>query len=190
MDHMAAFATHWSSPDRPASDETVVPRHGIDIDVLSAQAPRLRRLVHRLLGWRASAHDLDDIVQDVLLAAWRHRADYRGDAALSTWLTSIALRKAHNHVRSDRLRHRLFAWLGDREPTAAMSAPDERLDRTHRAMQRLAHADREVLVLRYLERRDIDEVAALLGARRAAIDSRLSRARRRLRAMLAEDEGR
>jgi RNA polymerase sigma factor (sigma-70 family) len=48
----------------------------------------------------------------------------------------------------------------------------------------LAHQDREVLVLRYLENRDIPKIAELLGCRRAAVDARLSRARKRLRAVL------
>lgn len=158
---------------------------------LAAEAPRLRRLVHRLLGWPAQASEVDDVVQETLLAAWRHRATFRGEAQWTTWLQRIALRKAQNHVRAAKVRARLFGWLhGEQEPAArGEKAVDERLDATHAALQTLAHGDREVLVLRYLEQREIEQVALLLGCSRAAVDARLSRARARLRAALHLPEG-
>lgn len=168
-------------------DAGTTPGRAVTAAALCAEAPRLRRLAHRLLGWRASGHDLDDVVQDCLLAAWRHRATFRGDAALSTWLVRIALRTVQTHARRRAVRQRLFGWWFV-EPTApANDAADDRLVRTRTALQRLAHADREVLVLRYLEQRSIDECAALLACSRAALDARLSRARRRLRALLPEE---
>ncbi len=161
---------------------------------LVAEAPRLRRLVHRLLGWQARAGELDDVVQDVLLAAWRQRATFRGDAALATWLVRIALRTTHNHVRHTARRRRRFAgWftLGDAEPTALPDPAAERDDTLaplRTALAQLGHGDREVLVLRYLEQRDAAEVAALLDVTRNALDARLSRARARLRALLPTEE--
>jgi RNA polymerase sigma factor (sigma-70 family) len=110
-------------------------------DALCAEAPRLRRLVHRLLGWRASAADLDDVVQDVLLAAFRHRERFRGDSSLRTWLTTIALRKAQRHANADRRRRRLRSLFGIAEPAVPdRQTDDERLDRTRAAMQQLRTA--------------------------------------------------
>lgn len=156
-------------------------------DALCAEAPRLRRLVHRLLGWNASAHDIDDVVQDALLSAFAHRDSFRGDSKLTTWLPQIALSKAKNHMRRARLRRRVLSFFGGggddlHQQTAGDSS--EQLDRTRLAMQKLKHADREVLVLRYLEQREIPAIADLLQCSRAAVDARLSRARRQLRALL------
>lgn len=173
-----------AAPRSEVRDEVLPP---LRAETLCAEAPRLRRLVHRLLGWRGTAHDLDDLVQDVLLLAWRHRANFRGDATLATWLVRIALRTVQNHARRQAVRRRLFAWFPT-EPPVPEPPPTDHLDRTRAAMQRLPHRDREVLVLRYLEQRPIDEVAALLGRSRAAVDARLSRARARLRELLAEEE--
>lgn len=159
---------------------------------LCAETPRLRRLVHRLLGWSARPADVDDVVQDSLLAAWRHRSGFRGDASMATWLVTITIRKARSHARAVTVRRRLFAWwLGDvAEPIADVEAGDdgERLSATHRAMGALAHADREVLVLRYLEQRDIPQIGMVLGCSRAAVDARLTRARRRLRRELGLED--
>lgn len=152
---------------------------------LGAEGPRLRRLVHRLLGWSARAADVDDVVQDALLAAWRHRATFRGDANVATWLVRITIRKARNHARAAAVRRRVFGWWtrDTAEPVAdaGRQSTDDRLDTTWVAMRALRHADREVLVLRYLEQRDVEQIAQALGCSRAAVDTRLTRARRRLR---------
>jgi RNA polymerase sigma-70 factor (ECF subfamily) len=155
---------------------------------LCSQAPRLRRLVHRLLGWRASAQELDDVVQDVLLKAWQGRVSFRGEASLATWLTRIAITTTNDHARRCGRWRRLFAWLGAQEPTAPVATNDDEaaFGRTEQAMQQLRHDDREVLVLRYLEQREIAAIAELLGCTRAAVDARLSRARARLRELLPE----
>jgi RNA polymerase sigma-70 factor (ECF subfamily) len=176
-----------------AKAERAVPAASAADVALCAEAPRLRRLVHRLLGWPA-ATDVDDVVQEVLLAAWRHRQTFRGEASFSTWLTRIAIRKAQNHVRAATLRRRLFGWWQGNAtevpvaPAVAEDAQGARLDRTHRAMHNLAQKDREVLVLRYLEQRDIAQIADVLGCSRAAVDARLTRARQRLRAELGLQE--
>lgn len=195
---MPDLATFWNDArelDEPRPRPSTAASGEADFHrTLCAEAPRLRRLVHRLLGFTASAGDLDDVVQDALLAACRHRDGFRGEARLSTWLTRIALRKAHDFARRERLRRRLFAWLpGGRaehlaDPPAGAEGPDERLLPARLALQQLDHKDREVLVLRYLEDRPIVAIAELLGCTRAAIDARLSRARQRLRARL-DDPG-
>lgn len=184
---MIEFVSVWTNANRLPADaaaDRALPRD----DALCAEAPRLRRLVHRLLGWNASAHDIDDVVQDALLAAFRHRQQFRGEAKMTTWLTRIALSKAKNHARSAKLRRRLFSVFLGTEPAAATEPTDssehEQLDRTKLAMRKLGHKDREVLVLRYLEQRDVEHIAELLSCSRAAVDTRLTRARRRLRSLL------
>ena len=189
MTDLAQLLATWDASAVPAAAGRPVAA----ADALAAEAPRLRRLVHRLLGWPAQSGEVDDVVQETLLAAWRHRATFRGDAQWTTWLHRIALRKAQNHVRSAAVRRRLFGWLtGDApEPVARGddTGGDERLDATQQALQALAHGDREVLVLRYLEQRPIEQIATLLRCSRAALDARLSRARTRLRKALHLPEG-
>lgn len=184
LDVLLASADRTAPPGEESA--TTTPSDAL----LCAEAPRLRRLVHRLLGWRASGHEIDDVVQDVLLAALRHRDGFRGEASVTTWLTRIALSKASEHGRRAALRRRLFACFGrDDAPSAdAPAEVDERLDRTRAAMQQLGHSDREVLVLRYLEQKHVPDIAALLGCARPAVDARLSRARQRLRTLLEQQE--
>src|SRR5262245_10911499 len=155
--------------------------------LLLAEQDRLRRLVHRLLGWPGAGADVDDVVQDVMLLAWRHRTAFRGDSALATWLAAIAVRQVRRHLRWRRVRARLAALVSPGELAAEAPCASEANDEVRamqRAMARLRSDDRAVLVLRYLEDRPIADVAVVLGCSRAAADQRLSRARLRLRAAL------
>jgi len=148
--------------------------------------PWVVRLVDRLLGWPERASDVEDIAQEVFLAAWRGCGGFRGEAEWSTWLHRIAVTRARNAARSRERRERWFGRLVPRaalEDTAAEEAAELGGDAgaVQRALGLLRHADREVLVLRYLEDRGVDEIASELGLGRAATDARLSRARKRLR---------
>ncbi len=161
----------------------------VDEHVLLRQQDRLRRLVQRLLAWSGEAGEIEDVVQETLLRAWTHRRRFRGDCALETWLSRIALNAARSHVRRRRRWARRARPLdGEIEDGSGGGAGDGRPAEAHAAVHRglaaLSHRDREVLVLRYLERRPIVDIAGLLGVGRAAVDARLSRARARLREVL------
>jgi RNA polymerase sigma-70 factor (ECF subfamily) len=188
-DPAANLLAQWlAAADREAA---AAPARAAEVGaLLLGHQDHVRRLVHRLLGWPGDGAAVDDVVQEVLLAAWRHRASFRGEARVTTWLVRIALRKVQNHVRWRRVRRRLLRpFDGSHDPVAAPGAcPVEAADEVravHAAMAALPHGDREVLVLRYLEDRPIEEIAALLGCARNAAEQRLSRARARLRGVLA-----
>lgn len=60
---------------------------------------RLRAVIRRMIG---HPDDTDELVQEALLKAWRGIADYRGEAAFGTWLCSIGMRTAVDHLRGQR----------------------------------------------------------------------------------------
>src|SRR5260370_39012516 len=88
-------------------------------ELYQAQAPRLLRLLQRLLGDAGLA---EEILQDTFLAAFESARDFRGEASLATWLARIALRRALN-ARRGRARRRGGTHEGrglraDTSPTA------------------------------------------------------------------------
>lgn len=172
----------------PAADADAGERAVFATAVRACQ-PGVTSLVWRLLGWSAQDGEVDDVVQEVFLSAWVHRRRLRDAAAFGGWVRTIAIRQVRNHVRAKTRRMRLTALCGfgpGDEP--ARAEPVEPDTRVRDGIARLPHADREVIVLRYLEGLAIDAIAELLGVRRSAVDGRLSRARRRLEAFLqAED---
>jgi RNA polymerase sigma factor (sigma-70 family) len=154
--------------------------------VVAMHRPRITRLVYRLLGWPA---DVDDMVQEVFLAALTKCRRFRGESALGTWLTVIALNKCRTHRRGLLSRWRALRRVS-RRPTPLQSAADagamrdDTLAQVREAIKRLAGRDREVIVLHYLEDRGVGEMAELLKIRTNAVEVRLHRARQRLKKLL------
>jgi RNA polymerase sigma-70 factor (ECF subfamily) len=159
-----------------------------DLMVTREQA-YVTRLVGRLAGWRS---DVDDLVQDVFVAALGGWAKFRGDCSERTWLTRIALNKCRSFGRRRWLRERfLTAWNDCHELVAAGDAGQERCDvaeQVRRAVEQLRPADREVIVLHYLEQLSAADVASLLQVRRNAVEVRLNRARQRLKGILEREQ--
>ncbi|HEV8607439.1 MAG TPA: sigma-70 family RNA polymerase sigma factor [Tepidisphaeraceae bacterium] len=155
--------------------------------VVALHRPRITRLVYRLLGWPA---DVDDMVQEVFLAALTKCRRFRGESGLATWLTVIALNKCRSHRRGLLSRWRTLRRVS-RRPAPVQSAADagamrdDTLAQVREAIKKLGGRDREVIVLHYLEDRGVNEMAGLLKLKQNAVEVRLHRARQRLKKLLA-----
>lgn len=145
------------------------------------EIPRLRRYARALTGNVATA---DDLVQDTLERALRRFVLFRpGD--LRAWLFTIM----HNlYISQTRAAQPL---VDDAEAVLAeLSAPEAAPDRVALAdldhcLQQLPAPQREVLLLVALEELSYEDTARVIGVPIGTVMSRLSRARTRLRALLA-----
>src|SRR5262245_55376674 len=129
--------------------------------------------------------DVDDVVQEVFLAAHQHRHRFRGDARVSTWLYSITARL----VSKARRRARWRLWLsGSAADTAAELAscranPIELLEqrqaqmRVYQILDRLSERQRTILALFEIEGHSGEEIATLTGQRVETVWVQLHRAR-------------
>ena len=151
--------------------------------------PRVFRFVASLTG--APAADVDDLVQESLLEAWRGRASFRGDASLLTWILGIARRRVlarrKSTARGDAVL-RALRELDTTPLTADVLQDEETVRRVRAALDGLEGGYADVLVSRYLEGRPVREIAAALGESEKAVESRLHRAREALRDRLKEEE--
>src|SRR5437868_1988826 len=117
--------------------------------VVAIHRPRITRLVYRLLGWPA---DVDDMVQEVFLAALTKCRKFRGESALATWLTVIALNKCRTHRRGLLSRWRTLRRASRRplnlESAAdAAAVADDTVAQVRGSIKKLAGRDgREVVV--------------------------------------------
>ena len=155
-------------------------------ELVARHQQRVARLAQRLLGW---PQDVEDVVQDVFLAALGNLKKFRGDCSLATWLTTITLNKCRSRRRKRFLRWR-FLRRKESETVATDRAPQttaemETLERVRGAVQALPARYREVVVLHYLEEMPVAEVGDVLGISRGAAEVRLHRARARLKTLLA-----
>jgi len=147
---------------------------------------------------RISANEADaaEIVQETFLAAWRKLRDFRGDASLSTWLTSIAVNQARTRWQQNRQKRGREESLDlpdgvgqGRGLQVASEQPSavELLERSQlrelleRCIKALDQGFREVLVLRDMRELPYEEVGQVLGLREGTVKSRLFRAREAVR---------
>jgi RNA polymerase sigma-70 factor (ECF subfamily) len=127
---------------------------------------------------------VDDLVQDIFLAAWENLTTYRGDSPLGSWLHGIARHKVENYYRAC-LRAALP--LEDTAQEASQIVVDvdleESLDR-ERVQQKIRtvlatmpEAYSLVLIWRYWEQCSAQEMAVRTGKSQKAIERLLARAR-------------
>jgi RNA polymerase sigma-70 factor (ECF subfamily) len=148
----------------------------------------VRRFAQRLVGDIEAAEDL---VQDVFVALPSAIARFRGDCALRTFLVSIAVNHAKNHVRAAARRRSALARLA-REPEP--SPPDPQRDLERRDLgDRLMHAldalpldQRVAIVLSEIEERTSAEIATIVGAPEGTVRTRIFHAKRKLRELLTK----
>jgi RNA polymerase sigma factor (sigma-70 family) len=154
-------------------------------------APAIQRYVTRRIG----PHAADDVVAETFLAAFRQRGSYRpGPADALPWLYGIATNLVRRHWRTEVQQLRVLARTGA-DPVVADFAP--RVDESVSAaavnaalaagLAGLPATQRDALLLVAWGGLTYEQVAAATGAPLGTVQSRISRARRRLRAALASE---
>lgn len=139
-----------------------------------------------------NADDAEDLLQETFLEAMRSAHTFRAEAAVTTWLCTIARRRLARHYEAERRKAVARAGLrvvsGDAaEPSHAETAAER--DRVLRALGRLNPLHRQVLVLKYLDELSVPEIAEELGRTRTGVQSLLQRAREGLRRELERIDG-
>ncbi len=143
--------------------------------------PRLRRYARALTG---DINRADDLVQDTLERALAKLDLWQPGSDLRAWLFTLMHNLFVNQIRTKRPQETVMEDALD-EPVSggqmeALAARD-----IHAALARLPEEQREVLLLVGLEQFGYAEAAQVLGVPTGTVMSRLSRARERMRQMLA-----
>jgi len=163
------------------------------LSVLSHCLPSLYRYAYRLLGDKA---DAEDAVQDALLSAFEHLNQFRGDAQLSTWLTTIVIncarmrlrkRSRYIHVSLDsrigeQPGYSLSDTLLDQRPNPEDECHSSTLNtRLMKSAAELSPTLRKTFHLRFVDHLSIGETARVLGVPIGSVKAYTARARAKLR---------
>jgi RNA polymerase sigma-70 factor (ECF subfamily) len=164
--------------------------------VITHHSTRFRRIA---LGHLSNVADAEDAVQDALLSALTHVHQFRGQAKMSTWLTTIVINSARMKLRR-RLRpvqlaldeidgqyHPLEDIVSDRRPGPEEAYREREIAETLAlATSRLSPTLRRTFQLRDINGLSIRETAVLLGVPTGTVKARLARARVRLREAISK----
>jgi len=150
----------------------------------------------RVIGQRS---ELDDLVQEVFVIAFRGLDRFRGEARLSTWLYRICVNVALARIRAKSRRppavpmtHALLETMqaSPPSPEQVLHNNQER-DRVYRALEEMPAKKRLVLYLHEIEGLDLKEIAYIVDAHPVTVRTRLFYARKEFYKKLAasEDDG-
>lgn len=174
----------------PTLEQRVGAREPSAIDeVYREHHAALRGFARRLVGDHDAAEDLVHDVFVVLPDAIRR---FRGESSLRTFLSAIALRRAHKFIRSASRRRAAMTRLAE-QPVAPSQAPDAALQQQHlaevlyRALDKLPDDQRIAFVLCEIDQLTAGEAATIAGAPEATMRTRLFHARKKLRALLEQE---
>jgi RNA polymerase sigma-70 factor, ECF subfamily len=174
-------------------------------DLSDAYRTKIYQLAFRYLR---NHEDAEEVTQDVLFKVFRKVADFRGDAALSSWIYRITFNAAMS-----RLRSASYQRAQDEQRTQASADSDEAVaaslheiaDWSHMADEHLLRSQlrqrllravlalpviyRAPVVLRDLQGMSTEEASAMLRVKDQTLKSRLHRGRLILRKQLADFAG-
>lgn len=149
----------------------------------AACAGRHRGILLSIARNFAHSADVDDLLQDMLLALWHALPSFAGRSAESTFVYRVALNTALTHRRGVDRAAPLDPIDADVPDTAAdppaLAVLAERERAFDRALASLGPVDRSI-VLMHLDAQPYAVIGEVLGLNESAVGARLTRARRRL----------
>lgn len=168
-----------------------------DVGAFGRLVERHQRAVYAVVSRMISSRDdVDDIVQEAFLSAYRSIGAFKGEAAFSTWIYRIAVNTSIKHTR--KMKTRAAASLDD--PCTGLSeslvaatteGPEDAAQRKAReeavreAVHCLPEKHRAVVVLYYFQELGCEEIAKVLDCSVGTVWSRLHYACKKLQAHLA-----
>lgn len=177
--------------EQPDSDARIIER------ILAGETALYEVLVRRYQRMVASVaykmglrqEDLDDVVSEVLIKAYRNLGRYRPEHAFSTWLYRLTTNRVVDELRARRRAGRsepLDENQADTRPAADRDVEaSDRIQAVTWALHKLPEEYRAPLVLLHMEGRKVSEIAGALGIPEGTVKTRLARGRERMRKLLS-----
>jgi RNA polymerase sigma-70 factor, ECF subfamily len=178
-----------------STDAELLHRYAAGDDEAFAQLVRRHkdRLWAVALRTMRNPEEAADALQEALISAARRASQYRGDAAVLTWLHRIVINACLDRLRRNKVRvtdrlpddpDRVLAFVDGDDPEREAALVEMRRD-VISALRQLNADQRAALVLVDMEGYSVDEAAEILGCAPGTIKSRCSRGRARLAPLLA-----
>jgi RNA polymerase sigma factor (sigma-70 family) len=180
-----------SDPVVPESEVTVLTRRLVVADdaawseAHARYAPRLFRYL--LVAARGDEQAARDALQGAFVRAVRHARVFSTEEAIWGWFTLLARHTLADARRSTSRWRAFLDRFRDAPASEESNAEGDPLsDRLDEALSRLSDPDRVLLEQKYFEAATVRDLAAAANTSEKAIESRLARARNRLRSILLE----
>jgi len=141
--------------------------------------------------------EVDDVLQEVFLRAWRGLPNFKGDATFTTWLYRIAFTVTIDRERRRKRRPQVQdaidpakeertggTYRDARRTPEEYSLGEDQVRMVRKALLEVEPLYRQILILREMEDLSYQEIAQSLGVAEGTVKSRLARARAQLKLIL------
>ena len=131
-------------------------------------------------------HDAEDLIQSVFIEVFTKMDSFRYESSVGAWMKRITINKCINFLKSKRL---FLQELTDNHDHPVENTPDPEpilsVDKIKKAVEKLPDGYRVVFSLYAFEGYDHEEISQILEITEATSKSQYSRAKAKLRTMLA-----
>lgn len=151
---------------------------------------------------RLTKEDREDIVQDIFIAVYRNLNSYKTEYSFSTWLYRIAhnqtisfLRKHSTRFKNEQQQNAAPEENDDESRFESIASEEDvesnveqllKIERVKEQMKQLPLQDREILLLRYCEQQEYNQIASILRIPEGTVASLIHRAKAKLKKILNE----
>jgi RNA polymerase sigma factor (sigma-70 family) len=185
-----------SHVDEYVTDADLVAGYRRDPELFTAVYDRYVRDIYRYVAGRLGVHAADDVAAETFLVAFRQRDRFDPDrGGLRPWLFGIATNLVAHHRRKEARHYQALARCGTANPADSHEdrvvtdvAARRMQPQLARALSTLSKGERDVVLLVALSQLSNEEVAKALGIPYGTVGSRLSRARKKLRNAINQEE--
>lgn len=149
-------------------------------------APYLLRLT---LGRISLKEDAEEIVQETFINCLKQLPLFRGQSRLKTWMVSILKHEIADYYRKRYAKRALrLTPLADFLLAVPVKDAGETAGKVRAVLSQMAYQKKELLMMKYVDKKKVEEIAGLWNKTVKSIESELFRARREFRALYVELE--
>jgi RNA polymerase sigma factor (sigma-70 family) len=161
-------------------------------------AENQKSIYNLCIDWVINSEDAEELAQDVFVEAHRKITNFRGEAAIKTWLIRIAINKCQDFLKAkNRMKRSILNQTSSPDSEAvnisdSFNHPGFQLDQKenakllYKALDEIPIAQKTAFILFEAEELSYEEIAQVMNKSISSIESLLSRSRESLRKKLSD----
>ena len=137
-------------------------------------------IIHKITRVYADgSEDRKDLFQEICLQLWRSYGNFREEANFSTWMYRVALNTAISNIRKNKSRFHYEPLEKHAHIPSETEEQNEEVQLIYSAIARLNRIDKAIILL-WLENKNYDEIASVMGITKTNVSVKLVRIKRKL----------
>ena len=141
---------------------------------------RYKDVIFKVCYIYAEKDDIEDYYQEVLIQIWRSLPKFRGESKVTTWIYRISLNTCISHVRKNTKGNINKVPLIDVNLWENDIEKKQQVDEMYSLINKLNKLEKAVILL-WLEDRDYEEIASIVGITKANVAVKINRIKEKLR---------